>query len=221
MNSPKKNLNTDSSAAPDDLQLYKKRAESVDLIWCKQVCEIIKTTNLDNKLITLADIGACYFQLYKQLKKTGMHTNIQYNAYDIDDNFLNIGKNYYPEVSQNAYKFDIATDLLPWHDVTVASAIIHHLEKPYGAINKILTSSKSLAIFRIWLGKEDIHFIDESSSLSHPIYAHQLSYDKTIDSILDQGWTPTIAYDEATNNSKRIKIHNSYERRFYIVTCKK
>ena len=124
-----------SKSIPKNLELYEERAKNIDLIWCQQIVSLLDRYQQGE--FSINDIGCNYGQFYKELKRRGFTDSVDYRSYDIGLKFLEIGKRYFPEISDKFVAFDIESDVPPPSDIVICSACFEHLDKPYVALDNM------------------------------------------------------------------------------------
>lgn len=134
------------------LQLIKHRIANIDLTWASQFIDIIKEKYAKTDSPTVKDIGCQSFQFYKQIKKQNL--SYQYYGYEIEEKYVTIGLEHFPELKNNVIIGDfLSLNDVKVTDITVCSAIVEHVDSWPLFLCKILDSSRSLSIFRTFLGE--------------------------------------------------------------------
>jgi len=128
-----------SNTNPQDYKLYQHRAKFTNLKWCDQVLSLIDMF----KVKTILDIGCCYFQLYKEIKRR--NKKYKYYGIDIDKKFINLGLKHFPELKRNFKvsnfeKIKIKTK----YDCSVISATLEHVDDPKKFMNNVFLCSKKI-----------------------------------------------------------------------------
>ena len=192
-------------------KLYKYRSKNIDLKWVDQVVQLIRLF----KIKKINDLGCNYFQFYKGLKKNSKN-KYDYFGYDIEERFIKLGLQKFPELNKNYQISDITKTQLRDCDCSIASAIIEHVKNPYKLIKKICKTSKKMVILRTYLGQKDSIITKQNSIVKY--YFNQLSKRKMKKIFSSYGFTSIIILDEATNFSKKVKIvNNTHKRKMYIL----
>ena len=88
----------------DYVKLIRDRIENVDLTWVKQFLDIINHEADTSNRISIKDIGCQSFQFYKQIKKNKLPYD--YYGYELDESYVKIGLEYFPELKKNIYLGD-------------------------------------------------------------------------------------------------------------------
>lgn len=190
-------------------KVYKYRIDNVNLNWVKQVIKVLKVF----KIKKINDIGCNYFQFYKGLK---IKKKYNYFGYDIEEKFIKLGLEKFPELSKKYQIGDVTKINLRKCDCSIASAIVDHIKQPYELIKKLCNSSKKVVIVRTYLGEKDEIILKKNSK--NPYYFNQLSKHKIKKVFETSGFNPMIILDEATNFSSTFKIINKiYKRKMYII----
>ena len=212
----KKNKNlTHSSSTYDEktFDLYKKRLNNSNLIWCNQVLDLVKNYNINS----IKDIGCNYFQFYKEMKLRKW--NVNYFGYDIDKKFINLGLTKFPELNKK-YKIGNCEKIkLNKTDCSVISATLEHATQPKKLLDNILNSTKKIVIVRTYLGKKSHKLISKPNLRQiRPYNVNQFSFNEIEDQLKKYKFNTIFILDKATNNSEKFKLFNNKFKRFiYIV----
>ena len=83
-----------SKIIKNQIAVYEKRLNTVNLTWCNQVIDFIQ----NYKINSINDIGCNYFQFYKEIKRQNIENCYDYFGYDIDEHFIKLGLKYFPEL---------------------------------------------------------------------------------------------------------------------------
>ena len=102
-------------------------------------------------------------QFYKELKRRGFTDRVDYRGFDIDSKFLEIGKRYFPEISDKLIEFDIESSVPPNSDIIICSACFEHLTKPYDALDNMLGSASKFIYLRTFVGTSTIEQIQSDT----------------------------------------------------------
>ena len=134
-----------SKTIKNQVALYKKRLNTVNLIWCNQVIDFIQ----NYKINSINDIGCNYFQFYKELKIKKIKTN--YFGYDIDENFIKLGLTKFPELKKK-YKIGNCENIkLLKTDFSIMSAVLEHADNPIKLLNNVISSTRKIICIRTYL----------------------------------------------------------------------
>jgi len=206
----------------DNLNLYQNRLENLDLIWCKQALSIIKNS-IDvkrDKKIKINDLGCNYFQLYKEIGKDNDKELFDYFGYEHEKEYIKLGLKKFPELSNRYTIGNIENIKLRNADSSVISATLEHVEQPYSLLNNVLKTTKQIIFLRTYLGdREIVKLQNDKNCVKKPYFVNQFSILKLIDIFLENGFTPKIYKDTATNSELRdIFNDNKIKRKFYIIT---
>ena len=82
-------------------ELYKYRANNIDLTWCIQAVDVLEKHFKNDQKFNLLDIGCCYFQLWKEIKKRKIKKYCQYTGLDHDSRLIELGLKYFPELKKS------------------------------------------------------------------------------------------------------------------------
>jgi SAM-dependent methyltransferase len=205
---------------PIDNAVYINRAKNEYLVWCSQVMDILGGLSCPrNSLIT--DIGCNYGQLYKEIKKRGLHNNYEYSGYDIDDFFLGLAKRHFPELQGRLHKLDIENELPNASDITVCSATLEHIDNPELALQNMLSKTSTHMILRTFVGPETINFIQDDKELIAEAYnINQFNLYELSKIFFDQGFDFRCIKDKATKNSGLYEVHGVLRQMYIIVASK-
>ena len=167
---PSHNSNSSSS----QIKVYEERAKNIYLDWCSQIVSIIEKYNWNSEKISINDIGCNYGQLYKELKRRNLQDEFDYFGYDYDDNFMEIGKKYFPEIKEKFIKLDIENDSPNISDISICSALFEHLDNPFSSLRNILKTTSKLMILRTFVGPENIEFVqNDKKFVDNPLNINQ------------------------------------------------
>lgn len=206
----------------NSINVYRNRAKNEDLIWCKQILDLILNYSFSNDSIGLADIGCNYFQLWKEIKRRNLEEKFKYIGYDLDLTFINLGLEFFPELSNRFKIVDIEKNEINKSQVVVCSAVFEHLDNPEKALDNILNSTKQLLILRTFLGEKEILEVqDDKRIINQPYNINQFSMFTLTNQLLNKGFKVQIICDEATKNSSVKKVSGQIERQMYILFCEK
>jgi len=207
-----------SKTIPYNLELYKLRAKNVDLIWCQQIVSMLD--EYDQGEFSINDIGCNYGQFYKELKRRGFTDRVDYRGFDIDSKFLEIGKRYFPEISDKFIELDIESSVPPNSDIIICSACFEHLEKPYDALDNMLGSASKFIYLRTFVGTSAIEQIQSDTEfVSIPYNINQFNLFELSQFFFKKGFNFSCIPDLATNNSKEYELYpnSGIFRRMYII----
>jgi hypothetical protein len=206
------------------LKLIRHRIEHVDLTWVTQFLDIIKIELKTDKRITIKDIGCQCFQFYKQIKKNELP--FDYYGYELDENYVQIGLEYFPELTKNIYIGDFTSyELTKTTDVSLCSATIEHVDNWSDFLEKMLSSSNKMVIIRTFLGEntERVSVRTTDAKEDYPIW--QFGFKDFLNAIDKLGWTPEIKRDIFTDS---LPVYKSYGvdktgvvRTQYVIVAKK
>jgi len=202
----------------EDHALYEERAKNIDLIWCKQAIDLCESFGLMDKF-SINDIGCCYGQLYKEIKRRGLGDKVSYLGYDVDAFFLGMALRNFPEAEGKFVRLDIEKEAPSQKDVTVCSACLEHLDDPFVALNAMLLATSKLLILRTFVGPESVWFVQEDkrfATVPYNINAFNL-YDLS-DAFFCNGFDFHCYIDKATNSSVyEIGEGSGVVRQMYVV----
>ena len=206
---------------PEDHRLYRDRAKNIDLIWCQQVGSIIDQLS-KKRTYSLNDIGCNYGQLYKEIKRREI-SNIAYQGYDIDEKFLGIAHQHFPNVTGLFQKFDIETEEPSSADITVCSATFEHLDDPYPALRKMLTSTTEMMILRTFVGEREIRFVQTDPKLVATEYnINQFCLYRLSNEFFSLGFDFQCIEDNATKSRHyEVGLNSGVMRQTYIIVARR
>ena len=194
-----------SKTVKGHFEFYKDRSENIDLDWCRQVVEIIKTY-CQNK-IRINDIGCLYGQLYKEIKRLNLEKFIDYYGYDYDEKFLELGKVTFPEIKNKFILHDIEKNKTQKSNITVCSAVLEHLDSPKLALNNMMDRTDELFILRTMIGPETkIKTQNNKKFVDNEYNINQFNLFDLTEDFINNGFSLEILPDEATNFSKKYEV---------------
>ena len=201
---------TSKTMGKKHLDLYKKRLNTINLIWCNQVIDFIENFNIKS----IKDIGCNYFQFYKELKLRKF--NINYFGYDIDEEFVKLGLTKFPELKKK-YKIGNCENIkLLKTDFSVMSAVLEHVENPNKLLNNVISSTKKIVCIRTYLGIQSHKAIATNAEKNQilPYNVNQFSFEMIEDKLKKYGFKSFFILDKATNNSTKAKLFNKKHKRY-------
>lgn len=201
-----------SKTSPESLDFYKKRSFNSDLIWCKQVVQIIKK----KKIKSLIDVGCCYFPLYKEIKRRKL--KIDYLGIDCDYNFINIGLKQFPELKK---KFELGyfenLKFLKKKECTLVSSTLEHVDKPSKFINNLIKFSKKYVIIRTYVNEKDNFIKLKNKKTKKLINCNEFSIFNLINFFHKNNFNVEIIKDLAT---KKITKYKPKEKKIFFANRK-
>ncbi len=207
----------------DYIKLIRERMENVDLTWVSQFIEIIKN-EFSTRIISIKDVGCQSFQFYKQIKKNNLP--YEYYGYELDEEYVKIGLEYFPELRNNFYLGDFTNfENIKETDISLCSATIEHIDNWNLFLEKMLSSTSKTTIIRTFLGEstERISVRTKDAKTDYPIW--QFGFRDFLNAIDKQGWKPEIKRDIYTDS---LPIYKSYGidktpviRTQYVIVSKK
>ena len=210
-----------SKSIPQNIDLYRTRAASIDLIWCDQIVRLISNLFIEEDFFSINDIGCNYFQLWKEIKRQGLNFKCDYKGYDIDQNFINLGLEFFPELKNSYQIHDIEKNSVPVSDIVVCSACYEHVDEHNLALKNIINSTKKYIILRTFLGDKDLFEVQDDPQIVASSYnINQFSMFKIIDLFIRGGMSVKIFPDIATKNSEVYSI-GKIKRQMFILLCEK
>ena len=211
-----------SETIKNSLDVYRNRAKNEYLIWCEQIIDLIlKYCSLKQK-ITISDIGCNYFQLWKEIKRRKLENKFNYTGFDLDKTFINLGLEFFPELTSNYDFIDIEKESIRKSQIVICSALYEHLDNYESALENLVNSTGEILILRTFLGKDFIRQIQNDKTIvDKPYNINQFSMSELVLKLLNKGFTVEIIRDKATNNSSLKKVSGQIERQMFILLCKK
>ena len=201
-----------SKTKVSDFKLYNLRIKSVNLKWCNQVLRLIDKFDEKNIL----DIGCCYFQLYKEIKKR--KKKYQYFGIDIDKKFIKLGLKYFPELKRS-YKicnFE-KIKMNKKFDCSVISATLEHVDDPKKFMNNVFSCSKKIIILRTFFGSKEEFKLCENES-GNFVNNNQFSLKKMKLEFNKKGFKVKVIKDLATKKGKKLFFKGgSLNRKFMVL----
>lgn len=186
-----------NTQGPNYIPLIRHRLENIDLVWVSQFLDILQAES--NKLVSIKDIGCQAFQFYKEIKKRGLPYD--YHGYELDQSYVDLGLEYYPELSKKALVGDFAKFNEVKHtDITVCSATIEHVDSWVEFLQKILNTTSSIVLIRSFFGEKTERDIcnHKGATANYPIW--QFSFSEFTAVIRKCGFSPEICRDRYTDS---------------------
>ncbi len=201
MNNRKSELSTQNSwihtQGPDYLNMIRHRIENVDLVWVSQFLDILQGES--DKSVSVKDIGCQAFQFYKEIKKRGVP--FDYHGYELDQNCVDLGLEYFPELSKKVLVGDFAKlDEVKHTDVTVCSATIEHIDSWIGFLQRMLNTTSNVVVIRSFFGENTKRDIcnHNGATDNYPIW--QFSFSEFLAVIRKCGFFSEIVRDRYTDS---------------------
>ena len=200
-----------SKTIKNQVALYKKRLNTVNIIWCNQVIDFIQ----NSKIKSIKDIGCNYFQFYKELKLRKIKT--KYFGYDIDDHFIKLGLVKFPELKKK-YKIGNCENIkLLKTDFSIMSAVLEHVENPIKLLNNVISSTRKIICIRTYLGAKSYKAVANNfKNQILPYNCNQFSFKDIEYKLKKKGFKVFFILDKAANYSQFRLIDNKYKRFMYI-----
>lgn len=207
----------------NQLDTYEDRAKSKYLKWCTQIINHIENIYRDDCKILLNDIGCNYFQLYKEIKKRNLQNKYDYYGYDLDQEFINIGLKYLPELRENYKIADVGVLIPRSSEITVLSAVLEHSNNYKHILENVIKSDPNYVYLRTFVGKKEINFLmDDINFVSEPYFVNQFSCDFFNEFFFKNNFEIEYIKDEATNNSTEYEVFKGTDikRKMFIIFAK-
>ena len=207
-----------SNTNPSDHKTYEDRIKNVDLIWCNQVVSILEKFCLKED-ISVNDIGCNYGQLYKEIKRRGLEKKINYNGYDIDNLFLDMAKNAFPESANKFIQLDVERERLDKREITICSATFEHLDDPGDSLKKMLSATSRHMILRTFVGDKSIKFVQgDKRIVDTPYNINQFNLFDLGKVFFEEGFSFCCLKDVATGSvRKEIGISSGVFRTMFLI----
>jgi len=213
-----------SESVEKSFEIYNDRARNIDLTWCMQAVDVLEKYFKYDQKFNLLDIGCCYFQLWKEIKKRKIKNYCKYTGLDYDSKFIELGLKYFPELKKRYLIDDLQNIETSKYDVLVMSAVLEHLDDYEKTLDKLLNSSADLFIFRTFLSeKDEISEMNDPNYVQKPYFINQYSIYKFSKKFINNGYNVNLYPDKATKNSKPYKVlnHDNFLRQMFFIVCKK
>jgi hypothetical protein len=204
------------------LDLVQHRLEQVSLTWVSQFIGLIEQRAGLKKDFSIKDIGCQAFQFYKQIKEKGLQW--RYFGYELEEAYLNIGLKVFPELIDSYCLGDFTTQAHPKiTDVSITSATIEHVDNWVLFMERILQSTRDLAIIRTFLGEKTERTLVRAlgATQDHPIW--QFGFNDLLDIAASLDFSPHIVKDEFTGSIPLYKYYRAMRlgivRTQYVIVC--
>lgn len=201
MNNLKPELSAQTSwiqtQGPNYLSMIRQRIENVDLVWVSQFLDILQGE--PDKSVSVKDIGCQAFQFYKEVKRRGV--SLDYYGYELDQNYVDLGLEYFPELTNKVIVGDFAKLYEVKHtDVTVCSATIEHIDCWIGFLQRMLNTTSNVVVIRSFFGENTKREIcnHNGATDNYPIW--QFSFSEFLAVIRKCGFYPEIVRDRYTDS---------------------
>ncbi len=179
------------------IPMVRDRIEKVDLVWVSQFLDIIHAYT-DNTA-SIKDIGCQAFQFYKEIKKRGL--SYDYYGYELDQQYVNLGLEYFPELSNQVEVGDFAKLAnVKNTDVTVCSATIEHVDDWINFLQKILDTTSKLVVIRTFLAEHTKRDLGNHKGASDPYPIWQFSFGDFLTVMRRRGFFPEVLKDRYTDS---------------------
>ena len=178
---------------------------------------------MTSEKISINDIGCNYGQLYKEIKKRGLQDKFDYFGFDHDNNFMEIGRKYFPEIKEKLIKLDIEKDAPKISDISICSATFEHLDNPILALKNILQTTSQIMILRTFVGSENINFVlNDKKFVDQPYNINQFNLFDLSEIFFENNFDFCCLKDEATKSLiYEVDKSSGVFRQFYVVVGNK
>lgn len=190
----------------DYLRLLKYRIQNIELVWVKQILDLIDEHAAGMESKTIKDIGCQTFQFYKQLKSRGLP--YKYIGYELEKKYVELGLKYFPELSKSVFICDFNKVKTPINtDISITSATLEHMDKWSYCIKKLISTTNNLILIRTFLGvgSERIYVQELGASEKYPIW--QFDFLEFMDIFSKQGWSTRLIRDKYTDSLPILKVY--------------
>lgn len=179
------------------LPMIRSRIEKVDLVWVSQFLDILQKEMSGSG--SIKDIGCQAFQFYKEIKKRGL--SFDYHGYELDQSYVDLGLEYFPELSQKVYVGDFAKlPSVKQTEATVCSATIEHIDHWIGFLQKMLSTTSNVAVIRTFLGEDTRRDLCHHDGVADTYPIWQFSVRDFLTEIRRCGFFPEVCRDRYTDS---------------------
>jgi hypothetical protein len=187
------------------LTSIRKRIESTDLTWVRQFLDIIVHRRGRDHL-SIKDIGCQAFQFYKEIKKRNL--NYSYFGYDLDATYVNLGLEFFPELTEMVHIGDFSTiENVNATDVSVCSATIEMVDNWVKFLTKLCDSTEQLIVMRTFLGESTQRASKRQEGATEDYQIWQFAFTEFFDLMAKLGWHPEVFRDEYTDS---LPVYHNY-----------
>lgn len=209
-----------SGTNPKELEIYQDRVKNLDLIWCSQVYDIINSKFPNTSKITLNDFGCNYGQFYKEIKRRNAVSRFEYFGFDIDQKFLDLGIEHFPELSERVKILNVEKSTPNSADVSICSATFEHMDRPDEALQNMLDCSKQIFVLRTFVGAEEIKQVQADPKYVSSAYnINQFGLFNLVREFYNKGFFLSVHPDRATNGSEPYELWkgSGVERQMHLI----
>ena len=194
-----------STQTDEYLQMCIHRARHEYLTWVEQALDLIEQHqrppgNGAQYRKSINDIGCNLGQFWKGLIRRETLREWTYTGYDVEDAYLRAAKEVFPELSTRLRQLDIAREIPSEADISVASAVVEHLDNFVSGLENILRSSHEMVILRTFLGDATIlaRRTQKGAVKSYPV--NQYSFSEVLGLFNSVGFATKVVRDNYTDS---------------------
>jgi hypothetical protein len=198
--------------SPEYLGRCAWRIENIYLTWVEQFLDILEEFDLANKRIN--DIGCNLLQFYK-----GMHKRkspLQYYGYDVEKQYLDLAKDFFPKVKDRLQKVNIIKEKLQMADFSVVSAMLEHLPSLSPGLDNILRSTREVIVLRTFLGEKAITQKAFADGASEKYWVNQYSFEEILNLFDQHGFESVVLRDRFTDSMPKLVLRDLVRTQFVI-----
>ena len=201
MENPKVELSTQYSwlhtQGPGYLSRIRHRIENTEMVWTSQFLDILQGES--NELVSVKDIGCQAFQFFKEIKKRNLQ--FDYYGYELEQAYVDIGLEYFPELSKKVFVGDFAKLHEVKHtDVTICSATIEHIDNWIDFLQRMLITTSKVAVIRSFFGENTKRNMCNHHDLTDAYPIWQFSFAEFLGTVKKCGFIPEIVRDRYTDS---------------------
>jgi hypothetical protein len=191
----------------DYLTSVVSRAADERLEWCAQLFDLLESPELGLSpyRYSLNDFGCQYFQVYKELLSRP-HLSVDYFGYDIEQQYIDIGLQLFPEL-QSSYKVaDLARGGgIREADVSVISATLEHIDDFSAVVGVLAQKSRKVVVIRSFFGSSYLKDLGKKPSAVKPYPVQQfVLQDLLYPAFVD--WEVEVVRDRHTDSMPIVKF---------------
>jgi hypothetical protein len=198
--------------SPEYLESCTWRIKNTYLTWVEQFLDILEEFDLANKRVN--DIGCNLLQFYKGMRKR--QSPLQYYGYDVERQYLDLAKGFFPEVKDRLQKVNIVKEQPQTADFSVVSAILEHLPSLGPGLGNVLQSTREVIVLRTFLGEKAITQKTFADGADEKYWVNQYSFEDILNLFDKHGFASVVLRDRFTDSMPKL-IFRDLIRTQYVI----
>ena len=198
--------------SPEYLESCTWRIKNIYLTWVEQFLDILEEFDLADKRVN--DIGCNLLQFYKGMRKRKLL--LQYYGYDIEEQYLDLAKGFFPEVEGRIQKVNIVKKQPQMADFSVVSAILEHLPSLSPGLENILRSTREVILLRTFLGEKAITQKAFAKGAREKYWVNQYSFEEILNLFSEHGFESVVLRDRFTDSMPKLVLRDLVRTQYVV-----